>query len=379
MDSDTAKIQWVKVFFLGTLLAIGIVLITNLLVLGTVGYFLSKPVRQFLATAGVTHQELMATFTTGWQKTPKLDGSKVTVLLLGVDSLPTRQGDPIMTDSILLVTSDLTEGTVAMVSFPRDIWIASASSKINALYQYGLQKNPTNPTELLVNELQNLTEVPIHHVLLITPDRLAELIDLVGGVKIAVPVAFTDKQFPRPDVDIKTERDPKKLYQTIQFAVGEQTMTGETALQYMRSRHGDNGQGSDDARIARQQVVFSALSTKLLTKEALTDPVLLGKLWKFYQQHFESSLSFEELVALAHYRLKQVSGDDGLRAALTRAIQFNFQTSQLAVAVRNSRTGKLTEGVLYNPPLTKYRGQWVYEIIDPVVFKQVVRQFLHYD
>jgi LCP family protein required for cell wall assembly len=379
MDTDTAKIQWFKVFFLGTLLALGIVIITNLLVLGIVGYFISKPVRQFLDTAEISPQVLKTKLIAGWHKTPELDGSKVTVLLLGIDSLPTRQGDPIMTDTILVVSSDLAAGTVAMVSFPRDIWVASASSKINALYQYGLEKNPANPTELLVNELRHLTDVPIHHVVLITPDQLANLIDLVGGVKVNVPVAFTDRQFPRPDVDIKVERDPKKLYQTINFGVGEQIMTGETALQYMRSRHGDNGQGGDDARIARQQLVFAALSAKVLTKEALTNPVLLGKLWKFYQHHFSTSLHFEELIALIRYRLEHVAWDDGVRAALTQAMQFNFQTSQLTVAIKNPRTGHLSDGVLYNPPLDKYRGQWVYEIIDPIVFKQVVRQFLHYD
>ncbi len=381
MDSQSTGLSWLKVFFLSTGLALLVSLGFTIISLVIVGFIVSKPIKQFLQVAETSPKILHQQFVGGWQRSPQLDGSKLNILLLGSDALANRQGDPVLTDTIILVSADLSNGQVKMLPFLRDIWIEPAEAKINTLYHYGQLKDPTQPYELLVSELTNLVHIPIHHVLMTTPDQLADLIDAVGGVEVAVPVAFSDSLFPRTDVDIKTERNPKKLYQTISFQTGKQIMSGEVALQYIRSRHGNNGQNNDDERSGRQQLVLSALVTKFLTKETLTSPTTLGNLWKFYQQHFESDLSVGEIAGLVHYRAKQVSWKNGFTAGVQDSVKLDVQPGMLPIAERNVRTGTLTEGVLYNPPITKnkYQGQWVYLITDAAEFERSVRTLLGYE
>ena len=47
--------------------------------------------------------------------------------------------------------------------------------------------------------------------------------------------------------------------ETVVFTEGEETMTGEQALKYMRSRKSGSDQGTDLARGQRQQQVLEAL------------------------------------------------------------------------------------------------------------------------
>jgi len=52
-------------------------------------------------------------------------------------------------------------------------------------------------------------------------------------------------------------------YQTVRFKAGMQHMNGSTALIYARSRHGNNGQGSDLRRSRRQQQIIVALRSQI--------------------------------------------------------------------------------------------------------------------
>src|SRR4030042_6332704 len=58
-------------------------------------------------------------------------------------------------------------------------------------------------------------------------------------------------------------------------------MTGEVALKYARSRMGTNGEGSDFARVRRQQNVIKGVKDKTLSLNLLLNP---GKLVELYQQ-----------------------------------------------------------------------------------------------
>jgi hypothetical protein len=56
-------------------------------------------------------------------------------------------------------------------------------------------------------------------------------------------------------------------------------MNGTTALEYSRSRHGDNGEGSDFARSRRQQLILAALKTKAVSVGGLGNlPGLISSL-----------------------------------------------------------------------------------------------------
>jgi hypothetical protein len=72
-----------------------------------------------------------------------------------------------------------------------------------------------------------------------------------------VPHTFTDYQYPHGECD-----QGDCSYMTVHFNAGVQHMNGTAALEFARSRHGDNGEGSDFARSRRQQLVVAALKQK---------------------------------------------------------------------------------------------------------------------
>ena len=91
---------------------------------------------------------------------------------------------------------------------------------------------------------------PIDRYLLVGLQGVREIVDAAGGVEIDVDEPIHDGAYPTDD------------YGTIvvDIPAGRQTMDGETALRYARTRHQD----SDFGRVARQQRVLLALRNRLL-------------------------------------------------------------------------------------------------------------------
>ena len=187
-------------------------------------------------------------------------------------------------------------------------------------------------------------------------DQVGTLIDMLGGIEVAVPVGFTDKEFPRPDVDVTVERDPAVLYQTVTFEQGEQTLSGERALQYIRSRKSGDEQGDDTARSERQQQVITALSSKIMSRELLTNPEILGKLTRYYQETFEQYLPLTQAAAV-------------VRQLVPQRQNISITSHSLPISPTDP------EGVISNPPLRKY-SLWVYEVVSPQVFSDYVQKKL---
>jgi polyisoprenyl-teichoic acid--peptidoglycan teichoic acid transferase len=71
-------------------------------------------------------------------------------------------------------------------------------------------------------------------------------------------------------------------YEHLKFTKGITHMDGETALKFVRSRHGTGPEGSDFARSKRQQLVLQSVRSKVLSTETLTDPAkIIGLLRTF--------------------------------------------------------------------------------------------------
>lgn len=347
---------FIKVNLLSLLFASLMLLITAI----GIGAWSYTKFQKFSQTAGVSFSELRTAFTTGWQQPPLTTNGYKNFLLLGVDSLSGRGDVPPLTDTMMLISLNLDNGKIITLPFPRDLWSEKYKTKINALYYYGFDRYPDNPAKFVKETLEELTAVTIHHTLVLSLDQLEELIDLVGGVNLDIPVGFVDEKFPRPGVDITIERDPKILYQTITFEPGQQTLTGEKALQYIRSRHSDGDEGTDLARGERQQLVIKALFSQLMKpKQYLENPALAGQLYQFYEQNFAEVLPLTELIATT----KKLAP---IRAEIT------ITGHQLSTTKDNPRTGVLT-----NPkPSYLYQNQWVYIITDEELFKQEITDIL---
>jgi anionic cell wall polymer biosynthesis LytR-Cps2A-Psr (LCP) family protein len=282
------------------------------------------------------------------------------ILILGLDSLETRPGSPPLTDSIIVLSANFTSGKIALLSLPRDIWSDKYQTKINALYFYGQEKNPEHPEEFVTEVLSEMTDIPIDHTIVVTMDNVKDLISILGGVEIEVKTAFVDDKFPRDDVDVTVERDPEKLYKTVAFEAGPQTMTGQQAVEYVRSRHSQDDAGTDLARGSRQQEVFGAILTQISSKQFIASKNNLSALFKYYVDNFMDSIGIAELTTI---------GKTFFQAKSTTSFDLNIQQFSPSVYPENP------QGVITNPPLRNnkpYNGQWVYIIRDLKLFQQEI-------
>jgi hypothetical protein len=76
-------------------------------------------------------------------------------------------------------------------------------------------------------------------------------------------------------------------------------MEGETALKFVRSRHGNNGEGSDFARSKRQQKVILAVKDKVLSATTFLNPTRISKMMNALEKNIATNLDAWEIVRLA--------------------------------------------------------------------------------
>lgn len=273
-----------------------------------------------------------------------------TWLLLGTDEVEGSGRVNVLTDTILIASYDPQDGVVRLLSLPRDLYHAPWKTKINGLYWQALQEEAPRPQDVVAQQISELTGVSFDGVVVIRLSDVEELIDLIGGVEIDVPQAFRDERYPRSGVDVTKERDPKKLYETLIFEQGKQKMDGVTAVKYMRSRHStQSGEGGDEARTRRQQQVIEAVATQIAKPDMLLRPTLLGSLYRWYSDRFESEVSL--------YRL-------GVVAGLLEQTRVAPKIEKITLSATDFPRPVDESTLLVHPPEQKY-SQWAYELVDP--------------
>ena len=119
-------------------------------------------------------------------------------------------------------------------------------------------------------------------------EAIKKIVDDISGITVDVERSFTDAEFPAAN----------HLYQTVSFKQGVQTMDGETALEYARSRHGNNGEGSDFARARRQQRVILALKEKMLSFETLSNPIRIHSILSTLDKHISTNMMFSDIMSM---------------------------------------------------------------------------------
>jgi LCP family protein required for cell wall assembly len=196
-----------------------------------------------------------------------------------------------LSDSIMVISIQphaTGPAQVAEISIPRDwdvpMYNAAGKKvdqgKINQAYSDGMLDGdggvPAGQEDaggaMADAALSHLLGIPIDYFVGLDFTAFDQGVDAVGGIDIDVPVSFVDSQYPSCDADTCP-------YETISFKAGEQHMDGAIALEYARSRHGDNGQGTDFARSQRQQQILTAIKAKVLSIGGIGDlPSLLTAL-----------------------------------------------------------------------------------------------------
>lgn len=224
---------------------------------------------------------------------PVLEGQeedRVNILLLGMGGA--GHDGPYLTDTNIIVSIKPTTKEVAMISVPRDLGVEIPKNgvrKINHANAFGELAEPGNGGEHARQVFEQTFGLPIHYYVRVDFKAFTELVDTIGGITVNVPRTFTDTAFPGANFS----------YRTVQFTAGTQTMDGETALDFARSRHGNNGEGSDFARSHRQQLVIMALKDKMLSIGTYTNPNTVQNILNAMSTHVTTNLNIGQLMYLA--------------------------------------------------------------------------------
>jgi LCP family protein required for cell wall assembly len=200
--------------------------------------------------------------------TPAPGSTRITVLLTGIDSSPTR--NHALNDTMIVASLDTATGKLAMVSFARDIagfklWDGRTyAGKLNSLMSYA-QANPSQfplgGINTLVKELSYLVGIPVDYYAAVNLPGFTALVDAAGGVTVHNDTAIAD-----PTYGGWTDKRPIGF----SLGVGTFTLDGQGALAFARSRMGPGN--NDFVRARRQQQLILALEQKL------TNPSMLPRL-----------------------------------------------------------------------------------------------------
>jgi LCP family protein required for cell wall assembly len=195
---------------------------------------------------------------------------EVTILLMGSDQRP---GAPdFRTDTALLVVLK-TDGSVSLVSFPRDLWVylpGRFMERINSAQEYG-------GFDLVQSTFQyNFGFTPQSYILT-NFSGFRSIVDSLGGIDVQVGQTFSDARAGYP-----------KGYTVNPGLVH---MDSETALWYVRARETT----SDLDRLRRAQEVILAIGKKLFSLNGLTH---IPQLYSDFRGAIVTDLTLQDAVAL---------------------------------------------------------------------------------
>lgn len=151
------------------------------------------------------------------------------------------------TDVILVGKLDTVEGSLNVVSIPRDTLMNYGTNRINSAYAIGKNKGGSG-ADNLKKELKKLMGFEVDSYAIVDTKAVEELIDAIGGVEFDVPINM--------DYD-----DPYQNL-SIHIAKGPQRLSGADAVKVLRYRH--NYPGGDIQRIGVQQDFFKAIAKQFL-------------------------------------------------------------------------------------------------------------------
>lgn len=265
---------------------------------------------------------------------------------------------PDLTDTIIFSRVDIENKRVNLISLPRDLWIESEDRKINSIFAIGKLNNNDGIDEAK-KAVEEVTGQKVDYAMVVDFTGFERFIDALGGIEVEVETPFVDEEFPiagkEDDTCDKPEEEIELLstassqleafpcrYKTISFNRGAQLMNGQTALEFVRSRHGTNNEGSDFARSKRQQKVIDGVKNKIFSLGVILNPIKVNELYNIVKDHIEMDIPVEKF-------------DDFIKLAQ------KMQDGEIKSAVIDyGNEGDERYGLVINPPISEeYKFQWV--------------------
>jgi LCP family protein required for cell wall assembly len=211
------------------------------------------------------------------------DEGRINILLLGLSG-GNRPGKN-LTDTIMIMSVDTKEKKVALLSLPRDLYVSipgsDYSTKINTIYQHGIQNN--EDAEPIRKTVEEITGLPMHYFLILDFDGFEKIIDDIGGINVMVERDIYDPRYPGPNFS----------YETFEIKKGLAHMDGKTALKYARERHNDPE--GDFGRAKRQQVVIQAAKNRVFSLKTFLNVVTLNNLLNTLERHIKTDIAIDDI------------------------------------------------------------------------------------
>lgn len=250
------------------------------------------------------------------------------ILFLGVAGQNQAGSD--LTDTIIFTSLENQTGKTLLLSLPRDIWVPSLRAKLNSVYHY----RGAGETKKVVGEILGQ---PVNYEVMIDFTVFKKVVDSLGGVTVGVERSFDDFKYPLAGKENDLCGGDKTFacrYEHLHFDAGSQTMDGETALKYVRSRNAEGDEGTDFARSQRQQRLILAIKNKVLSPRFILNPFRVKDLLTIVSQNVQMDIPREKY--------------------------FDLLKIGLRIRSKNIQTAVLNGNYLINPPLSaKYDQQWV--------------------
>ena len=226
---------------------------------------------------------------------------RVNILLLGMRG-EELTGGGLLADTIMVASIAPAENKISLFSLPRDLYVQNpgteSRSKINAVYAYGEEKRKGGGMEDMKTVVSEIVGQPIGYALAINFKGFTDLVNAIDGVEVDLKQPFEENMqfneeracdsytFTKPTGKFENKyytrsEGTKYLAKSyplctnpnvecggdFKLPAGKQTLSGEQALCYARSRK----TSSDFERAKRQQLVIQKIKEKALSLGTLTD------------------------------------------------------------------------------------------------------------
>ncbi len=220
-------------------------------------------------------------------------GSRINVLVMGLDRRPREGKAPARTDTMFVLTIDPHSKTAGILGIPRDLWVEIPTKdgngyleeRINAAYVLGeVNGYDGGGPALAMATTEHTLGIKIDHYVVIDFQGFKKIIDDLGGIDVDVPSYLSDPLYS--DTELPGDYLPEE------FQPGVQHMDGTRALAYARIRRGN----SDLDRIQRQQRVIFAVMNKALRLNVLPNAL---SLWKQYKDTIDTDISDPQIPGYA--------------------------------------------------------------------------------
>ena len=167
------------------------------------------------------------------------------ILLVGVDKAAGEENneDFTRTDTIMLLKANTKDGTIKLLSIPRDsrVLVRNTYDKVNHAHAFG-------GIELTLQSLRNFLGLDIDYYVQVNYQALVNIVDAIGGVDYEVPEGVNIKKW------------------TLNIKPGMNHFNGTDTMWYLRTRHIYNN--GDIGRVHAQQDFVKAMVDQAVKKSS---------------------------------------------------------------------------------------------------------------